>query len=668
MSVGEWRRLPGAPAARPPASWIHRSRCVKALTAEFVAAALGAALWVASAHAGTDDDNFLAARDAFQKGNIARLDALAPGLAEHPLYPYVAYWQLRSRLAEQPEGAIEGFLLQQRDALVGQRLRADWLKQLGERKAWEEFEREYGALALEDPELACYHLQALLARKEPGVAAPARALWLQGAAQPDSCGPVFDALVRNGDLTEEDVWDRIRLALEAGNVTFARSLGAYIAAPKRIDGKQLDAIARNPQRYLDRKPLLLKTRAQRELAIFAIWRLAQSLPAVAATRLERFDQELPPADRTYAWAQVAMAAALRHRPEAGDWFRQAGSTGLTDRQLAWKARSAMRAGDWNTVQATIDSMSERDRQLAPWRYWKARALLAQGRTQEGNTLLVGLASEHHFYGHLANEELGATVSGVPPMYRPSADEVAATEQSPGIRRALRFYELGLRYEGALEWRWTIRGYDDRSLLAAAEVARKAGWYERAIDTAEQTRSLHDFTMRYPTPYREVVSGYTRQLALDEAWVYGLVRQESRFVVDARSATGAAGLMQLMPATARQVARRLGLGGMDRHRVTSIDTNISLGTYYMKDLMDSLDNQAVLATAGYNAGPSRARAWRADKPLEGAVYTETIPFNETRDYVRKVMSNTVYYSRLLGQQAASLKERLGFISPRPPDNE
>jgi soluble lytic murein transglycosylase len=254
------------------------------------------------------------------------------------------------------------------------------------------------------------------------------------------------------------------------------------------------------------------------------------------------------------------------------------------------------------------------------------------------------------------------------MYRPTAEEVAGVEQAPGIRRALKFYELGLRYEGALEWRWTVRGYDDRNLLAAAEVARRAGWYERAIDTAEQTKSLHDFTLRYPTPYREVVSGYTRQLALDEAWVYGLVRQESRFVVDARSSAGAAGLMQLMPATARQVARRLGMSGVDRQRVTSIDTNISLGTYYLRDLMDSLDNQSVMATAGYNAGPTRARSWRADKPLEGAIFTETIPYNETRDYVRKVMSNTMYYSRLFGQQFTGLKERLGVISPRPLDNE
>jgi soluble lytic murein transglycosylase len=640
---------------------------LKPLTAVLAAPALLAAL-CGAASADDGDQAFLAAREAYQKGNIGKLEALSTGLANHPLHPYLAYWELRSRLAQVPESDLQALLARERDTLVGQRLRGDWLKQLGEQRQWDAFEREYLPLVLDDIELSCYRLQARLARGDAAVSETARPLWLQGAQQPDSCGPVFDALVRTGELTEDDVWARIRLALEAGSVTFAKSLNAYLAPGKRIDGKQLDAIARNAQRYLDRKPLALKTRAQRELAVFAAWRVAQSLPAVAASRLEKFDQHLPAADRTYAWGQVAMAGALRHRPEAVEWYRRAGDGGLTDRQLAWKARSGMRSGDWPTVLSAIDAMSERERLLAPWRYWKARALIAQGRTAEGNALLAPLSYEHHFYGHLAGEDLGASLSSVPSLYHPSADEVAGIEQAPGIRRALKFYEIGLRYEGALEWRWTVRAFDDRSLLAAAEVARRAGWYERAIDTAEQTRTLHDFTLRYPTPYREVVSGYTRQLELDEAWVYGLVRQESRFVVDARSSAGAQGLMQLMPATARQVARRLGLSGLDRQRVTSIDTNISLGTYYLRDLMDSLDAQPVLATAGYNAGPSRARIWRADKPLEGAVYTETIPFNETRDYVRKVMSNTIFYSRIIGQQFTSLKERLGVISPRPSDNE
>jgi soluble lytic murein transglycosylase len=475
-------------------------------------------------------------------------------------------------------------------------------------------------------------------------------------------------MIAGGQLTEEDVWARIRLALEAGSVTFAKSLGAYVDASRRIDGRQLDAAARNPQRYLDRKPLRVKTRAEREVAMFAAWRLAQSLPAVAANRLERFDQSLPAEDRGYAWAQVATAGAQRHRPEALDWFGRAGGSGLTDRQLAWKARTGLRLADWQTVLAAIAAMSAKEQQHFVWRYWKARALIAQERASEGQALLAALAQEHHFYGQLAAEELGAGVRELPETAAPGPETVSEVERVPGIQRALKLYELGLRYEGALEWRWTTRAWGDRDLLAAAEVAQRAGWYERAIDTAERTQTTHDFALRFPIPYREVVSNYTRQLDLDEAWVYGLVRQESRFAVDARSSAGARGLMQLMPATARTVARRLGMPSYARHHVTSVETNINLGTYYLRDLMDSLDRQAVLATTGYNAGLSRARAWRAERPLEGAVYVESIPFTETRDYVRKVMSNTMYYSRLIGQQFVGLKQRLGVIAPRPLDNE
>jgi soluble lytic murein transglycosylase len=645
---------------------------VRRLATKLIAVSLFATLCLGApavpALGGEQDQAFLAAREAFQKGRIEKLDSLAAGLESHPLYPYVAYWQLRSRLAQSDEAQVRAFLAQYPDSLAAQRLRADWVKQLGQREEWTALEREAQGVAPDDIEITCYQLQARLARGDGSAMMEARALWFQGTQLPENCATVFDRMIAGGQLTEEDVWARIRLALEAGSVTFAKSLGAYIDASRRIDGRQLDAAARNPQRYLDRKPLRVKTRAEREVAIFAAWRLAQSLPVVAANRLERLDESLPAEDRGYAWAQVATAGAQRHRPEALDWFARAGGSGLTDRQLAWKARTGLRLADWPTVLAAIAAMSAKEQQHFVWRYWKARALIAQERASEGQALLAALAREHHFYGQLAAEELGAGVRELPETAAPGPDTVSEVARVPGIQRALKLYELGLRYEGALEWRWTTRAWGDRDLLAAAEVAQRAGWYERAIDTAERTQTTHDFALRFPTPYREVVSNYTRQLDLDEAWVYGLVRQESRFAVDARSSAGARGLMQLMPATARTVARRLGMPSYARHHVTSVETNINLGTYYLRDLMDSLDRQAVLATTGYNAGLSRARAWRAERPLEGAVYVESIPFTETRDYVRKVMSNTMYYSRLIGQQFVGLKQRLGVIAPRPLDNE
>ena len=218
-----------------------------------------------------------------------------------------------------------------------------------------------------------------------------------------------------------------------------------------------------------------------------------------------------------------------------------------------------------------------------------------------------------------------------------------------------------------EWSWYLRGMDDRQLLAAAQFARRQGAIDRAIAAAERTQLQHDYTLRYPAPFRDEIGAKAREASLDDAWVYGLMRQESRFVMEARSQVGARGLMQLMPTTARWVARKIGYSDYHPSRVAEIDTNVTLGTSYLKMVLDALDNHPVLASAAYNAGPNRARKWRADRALEGAIYAETIPFNETRDYVKKVMSNATYYAVLFEEKPVSLKARLGVIKPAGSDS-
>lgn len=620
-----------------------------------------------AALAAPDDEVFLDAREAFQRGDIARLDQVAKQLDDdYPLAPYVQYWQLRSRLADLSPGEIENFLARYNNSLVADRLRADWLRHLAKDRDWPVFLREYPQLTTEDPELVCFAYQARLARGESGILAQARPLWFTAQVLPESCLPLFEWMFKKDMLTAEETWSRIRLALEIGNLSGARMLLGYLPAAQRPDAKTLDSISRRPQHFLDRAPLPLKTRAQRELAIYALYRTAEGWPQTAADRLHRIAQEWPDAEREYAWAQIASVAARNLHPDALTWFRNAGS-GMNDRQLTWRARAALRAGNWNEVLAAIEAMSPEEYKWPQWRYWKARALSALGRQSEANALLASLSNQFNFYGQLAAEELGTSISTVPQTYRPEDDEIEAIAKEPGIVRALKLYDIGLRYEGALEWQWAVKDYEDKQLLAAAELASRNQWYERAIDTAERTVLLHDFGLRYPTPYREVVQDYASQLDLDEAWVYGLVRQESRFVHTARSTAGASGLMQLMPSTARWVAKRLGLSGHHATLTATADSNIVLGTYYLRQMMDSLDNQMVLASAGYNAGPRRAREWIAGRPLEGAVYIETIPFAETREYVKRVMNNTLYYARLLRQAGPSLRERLGTVPARTLQN-
>jgi len=243
------------------------------------------------------------------------------------------------------------------------------------------------------------------------------------------------------------------------------------------------------------------------------------------------------------------------------------------------------------------------------------------------------------------------------------DELAAVAANPGLQRSLALYRLDMRTEGTREWNWTIRGMDDRTLLAAAELARRNEVWDRSINTADRTVVLHDYALRYPAPYAEVLIAQARSHELEEHWVLGLVRQESRFIASAKSSAGASGLMQLMPATARWVARKIGLRDYSWSRVTDVVVNATLGTAYLKHVLADVDGSPVVAAAGYNAGPRRAHRWRDARPIEGAIYAESIPFNETRDYVKKVMANTVLYSAVLGGSMRTLKERLGVIAPR-----
>ena len=273
-----------------------------------------------------------------------------------------------------------------------------------------------------------------------------------------------------------------------------------------------------------------------------------------------------------------------------------------------------------------------------------------------------IASQPTFYGILAAEENGEAMMLPAAAYEPTDRDIGDLRRVPGVTRAMHLNRLGLRWDAYREWAFTMRTLDDRHKLAAAELARRAEMYDRAINTADRTTTVHNFRMRYLAPYREAFKAQAQAFELEEAWILGLVRQESRFVARAKSSAGAQGLMQLMPATARWVARKIGYKQYSPARVTELDTNITLGTSYLKMVLDDLGHP-VLATAAYNGGPGRARRWRDVKPMEGAVFIESIPFNETRDYVKKVMANSMYYAYLLEGSTPPLKKRIGIIPPK-----
>lgn len=629
--------------------------------ARLIVVFLLAGTW-AGAFAATQDDDFLAARNAYRDGDARKFELYAKRLKGYVLEPYVAYWKLSMNLDDASPDAIHAFLEKYAATPLASRLRVAWLKKLGKDQQWDAFDAEYRPAPADDIELTCYALQAK-ARTNPDEALQeVRPLWLTARDLPSSCTPLINALDDSGQLTAEDIWTRIRLALEVGKVSIAWRTATLLPQGQRLDLRTLMLAASDPAGLLDKQPQPMRTRAERETVMFAAYRLARSSPPQAAQQWARLESKFSPDERAYVWGQIAYFGAWRHDPSALDWYSEVDDSELSDLQLAWKARAALIAQSWSDVLDAINAMTAKERERSSWRYWKARALESLGHPDEAAAILKPLSAEYNFYGQLALEELGEPITIPATTYRPSAQAVRAMAARPGLQRALALYRLNLRLDATREWLWATRDFDDKQLLAAAEVAKENDLYDRAINTADRTTSLHNFDLRYMAPYRRLLKPYAAELDLDEAWVYGLIRQESRFIANARSGAGAGGLMQLMPATARWVAGKLGLRHWHASQVTNVSTNLNFGTYYLKHVLDALGGQTVLASAAYNAGPARARAWRPDTPVEGAIYAETIPFRETRDYVKKVMANASYYAHVFTHELQSLKQRLGIVEP------
>lgn len=611
------------------------------------------------------DNAFEAARDAARTGDSKKLEQLAPRFRGHLLEPYIQYWLLQSQLETRDPVEIRAWIAGNRDTPLSDYLRRDWLKLLGKNGEWDLFNAELPALVNDDLEMTCYALQARV-RTNARALREARPLWFVARNLPDSCDPLFEALIENQQLTTEDIWTRVRLALEVGQVSLANRVATRLPQGQAPNARRLSSITSNPAGHLNSKNVELKTRGGRETTMFAVYRLARTSPQQAAAHWVKLAPRFSEEERGYVWGMIGYFGALRHDPEALEWFAQA--SGMSDLQLAWKARTALRAQQWPEVLSAIEAMTAKEAGDPTWRYWKARALKMLDREAEAVALLKTLSTEYNFYGQLALEDLGGAVHAPAATYKPSTQDKAAIAARPGIQRALALIRLDSRLAGIREWLWTIRGFSDRQLLAAAEVARENSVYDRAINTADRTVFEHDFGLRYLAPYREQLQAAARELDLDEAWVNGLIRQESRFIAQAKSRVGASGLMQLMPATAKWVAGKIGLKNWHWSQVTDVETNLSLGTYYLRHVYDTLDGSPVLASAAYNAGPGRARAWRAGERMDAAIYAESIPFNETRDYVKKVMANASYYASNFSQQTQSLKARIGVIEPRLRDRE
>lgn len=617
--------------------------------------------WATPSH--PEDAAFLAARDAFMRGERVKLARALAGLKSHPLTPWAEYFQFVQRLEDGSDNGMANFADRHAGTYLGEKARGEWLRWLVRKEDWSEARIQYAKLQRPDAEAQCRGLDVRLRLGEPEALPDAKALFASNAPLAEPCMAPLGRLAAAGELPADLIWERLRRQLALGKTKESRTLAGWLPDREEPAWRTIEAINEHPARYLAKlQDNFAESRRGRELAAHAVLRMARGEVHVAAARWREIEPRYPVAERGFVWGRLALAAAMAHQPEATGWFDQAGMK-LDEEQHAWRIRAALRAENWPAVSRAVAALPETLATQPEWIYWRARAHAAASEPDAARGLYERIAGQPNFYGILAAEGLGRHYTLPPRAAAPSADELADAATRPGLARGLALIRLDMRIEGIREWGWTLSGLSDRQLLAAAEHARRNEVIDRAINTADRTQAEHDFTLRYPTPFIVQVEPQVKNVGLYTAWVYGLMRQESRFIMDAKSSAGAKGLMQLMPATAKWVAKKIGMANYHPAKVADMNTNVTLGTNYMRMVMDSLDNHPVLASAAYNAGPGRARKWRGERPLDGAIYAETIPFSETRDYVKKVMANTVNYAALLGEPTPSLTRRLGTIRPR-----
>jgi soluble lytic murein transglycosylase len=610
----------------------------------------------------TPDQQFLIGREAARKGDRATLTRLASELADHELAIYLSYWRLIQTVNENGSdlSSVQAFLSRNEGEYPAERLRIALVKELSKRGQWEDLAREASKLQSPELESQCLLLQSRLLRGDETAIPAIRKLWNDPTSNDDVCQPLFDRLASSGALSTDDIWQRVHRLVELNRLGSARQAASTLPSNVQPDGRQFEQATERSVLWVNQAQSHLASSTNRHLLALALQRIARSDPSHAASHLRNVEGSLNREERARAWSHIALQGAKRLMPEAYEWYKATLPSTLSEENAQWRVRTALRAQDWGMVKNSIEDMPTDLAARPEWVYWLGRAYKAGGRTRDAEVQFSRIAGQTHFYGNLADEELGKRISIPAIAQAPTLAEQSAVGERVGIRRALAWFRLDLRSEGVKEWNWALRGMNDRELLAAAELARQLGIFDRAITAADRTKQEHNFGLRYLAPYSDEIRAASRNQSIDDAWVYGLMRQESRFITSAKSNVGAAGLMQLMPATAKWVAHKIGLKNFSQSQVHDTQTNVLLGTTYMRLVLENLDNHPVLASAAYNAGPGRARKWRAEIPLEGAIYAESIPFAETRDYVKKVMSNAVYYSALFNGRSESLRERLGTI--------
>lgn len=578
----------------------------------------------------------------------------SPQLRDYLIYPYVVAARLGRDLNRTPpdwsdaDDAVAGFLSDHDGEPVSINLRVAWLRSLGARGLWPEFLRHYRA-DVADTGLRCRYLAARIAVDDnDGIAALILDEWLSPYQLPLECEPVFQWLRDAGRLDDDMTAARVRLLLENGQAAFARVVARRLPENR---ARPLLAWADLIERPLSTIESYIEGVAGGfdDAMLLDGWsRLARDNPA-AADRLhdllitsERFAR----ADAGPFTRALALGLAWDRRPESLEYFARVPAAWMDDYTLAWQARAALWAGDMHLARRSIAAMSPEQRSSAQWRYWAAR--VSEDR-DERERLYRSILPNDNYFAAAAAAKLRERAQPHPVRHEIDNATVSRLGTVPAVSRAVELWRVGLPVAATREWRHAYSSFDADERAQSVHLAMAIGWFDLAVATATEHDVFFDYELLYPTPFAEAVDSAAREFDLDRSLLYAVIRQESLYRVDAVSSAGATGLMQLRPGTARDIARDLGADSPSRVDLLEPAVNVRLGAARLAALLERFDDSIVVALAAYNAGPAATDRWLPPEPLAGDIWLENVPYNETREYVRRVLWHTVVFESLAGER-------------------
>jgi soluble lytic murein transglycosylase len=608
--------------------------------------------------------DFVAALDAARSGPPGRWQDLARGLEDYPLAPWIEHHALARDLERADAAAVEAFIAREAGTLAGERLRTLWLRRQAAHGHWRRFLAAWAPQ--DDLALRCRHVEARAASgAAEGLADEARALWLRGSSLPPDCDPMLAWLRRQGALDAASVWQRIERAARERNHGLMGALAALLPEPAAGEARRYAALARDPAAQLAQAGAWADTpRARRHVAL-AVASLARRDHVLAGRRWDalapRFDFD--EADRALAIGAIALRKAAGYEPDAEAWLARLPAAGVEPAVGEWRVREALARRDWAAAGAALAAL-DTAQQLQPRLRWlRGRMLELGGQPQAALAAWDALADEANFHGFLAADRLGRDYRICAEGPAHDAALAARVAADRGVRRALEWHALERVAEARREWDFALARLDDAARPVAVALAMRRGWIDRGPLTLLRPAEVRQYELRFPIGHRGEIESHARRFGLEPGLVFGLIRAESAWVADARSSADARGLMQMLPSTARPLARRERVAYAGPNDLYRPPVAIALGTRHLADELARWDGRAWAAAAAYNAGPAPVRRWldaRGELPAD--LWIETIPFLETRDYVPRVLAFATIYDWRLGRDVVRASTRLGLPVP------